>query len=40
VESADADSVTATAPSVRLDAAEALLRELGLMAKVKGPGAG
>ncbi len=36
----DDDSVTATAPSSRLDAAEALLKELGLLAKVKGVGVG
>jgi hypothetical protein len=34
------DSVTATAPSSRLDAAEALLKELGFLAKVRGVGVG
>ena len=34
------DSVTATAPSSRLDAAEALLKELGLLAYVKGVSVG
>jgi len=37
-ESTDDNSVTATAPAARLDAAEALLKELELLAKVKGAG--
>ena len=39
-ESADDNSVTVRASPARLDAAEALLRQLELLAEVKGPGAG